>query len=175
MARAATDVPCLASLAKMEPSSRRFAQKRRMSGTFSRVASRLAVVFRRCAGASGLGAQMHRLVTSDHSVSLVACHLPAARSSVGGTSYEQQIGTWPREQITRTGRLLSGNLGLRYSALPTTVKNFGTGRHLKAVVIEPLTLGYVLVLSQARVHFGVLTSGVRRFANHSFGHRSCLS
>ncbi len=53
---------------------------------------------------------MRRLVTSDHSVSLVACHLPAARSSVGSTSYEQEIGTWPREQITRTGLLLSGNL-----------------------------------------------------------------
>ena len=84
---------------------------------------------------------MHRLVTSDHSVSLVACHLPATRSSVGCTSYEQEIGTWPREQITRTGRLLSETLAFGTPALPTTVKNFSAERHLRAFVTESITLG----------------------------------
>jgi len=62
-------------------------------------------------------------------------------------------------------------LGLRYSALPTTLENIGTGRQTESVVIERLTLGYFLVLSQARAHFGALTSGVSRFANHLCDHR----
>ncbi len=45
----------------------------------------------------------------------------------------------------------------------------------ESVVIESLTLGYVLVLSQARVHFRVLSSGVSGSANDRFVDRSCLS
>ena len=56
------------------------------------------------------------------------------------------------------GTIAFSNFGLRHSALPTTVKNFSAERHLRAFVIESVTLGYVLVLSQARAHFGALTS-----------------
>ncbi len=38
------------------------------------------------------------------------------------------------------------------------MKNFSVERHLRAFVIESVTLGYVLVLSQAWAHFGALTS-----------------
>jgi hypothetical protein len=38
--------------------------------------------------------------------------------------------------------------------------NFGV-LHLRAFVIELMTLGHILALSQARVYFGVLTSDIR--------------
>jgi hypothetical protein len=133
--------PHVARLAKVEPCGHCLPARLRMGWAFAELAIVLAKALRCCGRAGKPGAEMHRLVTSDHSVSLVACHLVAALGQ--GVELRAANGHVAPRANNRYGTIAFQATLAPGTGPPDHLENFSTKRHLSTFVIESLTLGYV--------------------------------